>query len=648
MNMWSLFDKKGELKPLVFSNGKNQQDIVKEVVSEIKKGTKIVFIHGVCGSGKSSIALNVAKELGRASIIVPIKNLQRQYETDYMGNKYVLKNNGQRLKISMITGRNNHKCPFYEEKNTEISEASTREVNTSIYDIFKKREEEEERKKERKDFSCDNPVLPCKIEIKEKNIRFLKKYYFDNPEKRDNSILDLKSAKRMAVAPACPYWSPVFPSELKIGFDTNKIKYNSISKEQTIYLRKEGCPYYEQFRAYKEADVIIFNSRQYILETYLGRKPATDVEIIDECDEFLDNFAIEGSVNLTRLKNEVLSLFSNEPSKESLIKGMLDVVLEIIKEGVNSKDEEIIPLKKTKFYELIKIFTKNDCLELVDYDEDSYLEHCFEVCNEFKELIDDGYLSFYKDKKKGDILAKLVTINLEKVFNMLIEKNKAFVMMSGTIHSERILKEIFGIKDFKIIEAERENQGAITRVYTGLEKDFKFDNFFKGVVSRKDYLLALDKCVEMAKRPTVVQVNSFQDLPSEAEIFDFDIKYLISSERLVESQKNDKRGDNIHEFKLGKTKLLFTTRCNRGIDFPFETCNSVVITKFPYPNTQSLFWRILKKNKPLIFWEFYKDKAHRELLQRIYRSVRAKDDHIFLLSPDIRVLRSVIAGKSNI
>jgi Rad3-related DNA helicase len=143
-------------------------------------------------------------------------------------------------------------------------------------------------------------------------------------------------------------------------------------------------------------------------------------------------------------------------------------------------------------------------------------------------------------------------------------------------------------------------------------------------------------------------VNSFQDLPSESEIFDFDIKYLMSSEKLIESQKNDKKGENIYEFKLGKTKLLFTTRCNRGIDFPFQTCNSVVITKFPYPNTQSLFWKILKQDKPLIFWEFYNDKARRELLQRIYRSVRAKDDHIFLLSPDVRVLRSTIGGKSNI
>jgi hypothetical protein len=50
----------------------------------------------------------------------------------------------------------------------------------------------------------------------------------------------------------------------------------------------------------------------------------------------------------------------------------------------------------------------------------------------------------------------------------------------------------------------------------------------------------------------------------------------------------------------------------------------------------------MKKNKPEMFWEFYKDKAHRELLQKVYRSVRAPNDHVFLLSPDIRVLNSRI------
>ena len=173
-----------------------------------------------------------------------------------------------------------------------------------------------------------------------------------------------------------------------------------------------------------------------------------------------------------------------------------------------------------------------------------------------------------------------------------------------------------------------------------MEKDFKFDNFLSGKVSIQDYLKAFDKCVEKAKIPCIVQVSAFQDLPNPYEIKELGLKNLISSEELIEQQKADKEGKLVKDFKEGKMPILFTTRCNRGIDFPFETCNSVVISKFPYPNTQSLFWKILKKNKPAIFWDFYRDKAHRELLQRVYRSVRAANDHVFLLSPDIRVLNS--------
>ena len=91
-------------------------------------------------------------------------------------------------------------------------------------------------------------------------------------------------------------------------------------------------------------------------------------------------------------------------------------------------------------------------------------------------------------------------------------------------------------------------------------------------------------------------------------------------------------------FKKGKISVLFTTKCSRGIDFPGETCNSIVITRFPYPNISSIFWRILKKTRPQHFMSFYMDKAKRDLLQKIYRGLRSKDDKVELLSPDSRVL----------
>ena len=32
------------------------------------------------------------------------------------------------------------------------------------------------------------------------------------------------------------------------------------------------------------------------------------------------------------------------------------------------------------------------------------------------------------------------------------------------------------------------------------------------------------------------------------------------------------------------------------------------------------------------------DKARRELLQKVYRGLRSKNDRVYLLSPDVRVL----------
>src|SRR3989344_6883404 len=61
---WSLHEDKKELKPLAFSNGKSQEDIVRETVELIKEGRKIILLHGVCGTGKSAIALNIARALG--------------------------------------------------------------------------------------------------------------------------------------------------------------------------------------------------------------------------------------------------------------------------------------------------------------------------------------------------------------------------------------------------------------------------------------------------------------------------------------------------------------------------------------------------------------------------------------------------------
>ena len=100
-------------------------------------------------------------------------------------------------------------------------------------------------------------------------------------------------------------------------------------------------------------------------------------------------------------------------------------------------------------------------------------------------------------------------------------------------------------------------------------------------------------------------------------------------------------GSAISEFKSGNIKKLFSTKCSRGVDFPGKICNSVVFTKYPNPNVSDTFWKVLQKTHPNFYWDFYKDKAWREFLQRIYRALRSPNDHVKILSPDSRVLDAV-------
>lgn len=637
--MWSLYNEEKFLAPLKFSNGKTQEDIVNEILNSIKEGNKVIFVKGMCGTGKSAIALNVAKEIGRTSIVVPGKNLQRQYKKDYENKKYVLKEDGEKLKISVITGRKNHICKFLEDSKTAIPKV---EKNSILGDIF-------DRKRDDilgligKDLSADNRNLPCKIELNEKNWRRIKEYIKQNKDVNSEDYQSIDDVKRAAVAGACPYWCPVLPEkyEYRKNFPDQKKKTYKGLKDTTftIYNRKEGCSFYKQFESYLNSDVIVFNSQKYKLETAMNRKPLTEIEIIDECDEFLDSFSNNRIINIDRLQNALISIVGVSEKAEGEIREISEKVKEI-KRNMRIRElavyEQIVSVKETEIIDLLKIFMKP--LELIhEIEEDNYLIDVQETAWIFEDSINETYVIF--EKKEDNIFANIVTTNLAKRFREIVDKNKVFVLMSGTVHSDEVLREIFGLEKFKIIEAETEQLGNLDVVRTGLEFDCKYSNFSSGIASREKYLEALDKCVEEAKKPTIVHVNSFADLPSREEILKFDLKNLISSDELKETQENDKEGKLVEEFKEGERVVLFSTRVSRGVDFPGEQCNSIVFTKYPNPNVKEAFWKILNKIKPTHYWKFYKDKANRELYQKVYRGLRFLGDHIYLLSPDDRVLK---------
>ena len=657
---WSLYEGEKILEPLNFCSGKTQEDVVKEVLELIKNGEKIIFIHGVCGTGKSAIALNIARKLGKTSIVVPGKNLQSQYKKDYEENKYLLKDSAlqnidtqkfpqlkelskkrDKLKISIITGRNNHKCKFLEDCQIFLPKEK-REVNANLNDIFEFSEEEIEKKK-KQDLSADKYDLPCKIEIKEKNLKKIKEYLRKNSHVNENSFLTIKDVKRIPVASVCPYWSPVLPDkyELKspIFANAQKRSYAGLNNTNFIfYARKPGCKFYEQFHSFIDADVLVFNSLKYKLESALNRKPLTEVEIIDECDEFLDGFSNQRNINIDRLQNSLIHVFGSAEITEKVIKELNGIINQIkkdknIEEAVYS--DKIISLKETNIYDLLVTLLKSP--EFFDeVDDESYLFEVEETAKMFEDFMNETYLTF--NKKDKNLIASLVTTNLAKRFQEMVDKNKIIVLMSGTLHSDNVLQNIFGIKDYKIVEAETQQQGKIEIQKTGLEMDCKYSNFSNGKFSRKDYLIALSKCVEVAKKPALIHINAFVDLPTEKELEEFDIDNLISREKLIELQGEDKTGKLVEKFKKKQIDVLFTTRCARGIDFPGEECNSIIFTKYPNPNVQDAFWKILHKTKPQHYWAFYKDKARRELWQKVYRGLRFRQDHVYVLSPDSRVL----------
>lgn len=605
---WSLHRDGAKLAPLKFSNGKTQADVVDEVVQLIAQGKKVILIHGVCGTGKSAIALNIARRLGRASIVVPVKALQRQYEQDYMGRMWLVKADRTRMSIAMITGRENH--------DSLIKPGA----------------------------SCADPTLPDTVLITERNASLVREYYANNPLIEHKRELPLKVLRRISIAPANPYWSPIVASLYHLPLrDAVQKRYRGLhGQEFVFYHRKEGCSYYDQYQAYLDADIIIFNAAKFLIESALNRRPETAVDIIDEADEFLDNFSEEEEMNLTRLA----SYLSNLRLDLETASQARDTLLELLEleekraRALGVSEDRLYHSSETKLPKLLALLLASpDLVAEISLDDNMYANRALDVAETFRELLDSTYVTYRK--KENELLATLVTTNLAQKFAELAGKSKALVLMSGTLHSQEVLRDVFGIKEFVVVEAETKQPGTAEIHRTGKEINCSYASLSSGGKTREQYLEALDACLARAKRPVLVHVHAFSDLPTEAEKAAHALGHLISREQLLAAQAADKLGQQVTDFKEKKSDVLYSTRCRRGIDFPGAMCNSIVFTKYPNPNPKGVFWQVLAKNHADYYWEFYRDKARRDFLQRMYRALRSQDDHVFVLSPDTRVLESV-------
>ena len=89
-----------------------------------------------------------------------------------------------------------------------------------------------------------------------------------------STVVPTACAPRAAISSSATIFAALLPADIKSRTleDAAKKKYTTISgKEYALFHRKQGCKYCDQYTNYIDADVLIFNSRKYLIETAIGR-----------------------------------------------------------------------------------------------------------------------------------------------------------------------------------------------------------------------------------------------------------------------------------------------------------------------------------------------------------------------------------------
>jgi len=249
---WGLYLNGKLVPPLKYSNGKTQEDVIKEIVNAFYS-YDVVVLRGGVGTGKSAIAIHVTAIVGhgRGIIVVPTKSLEEQYVKDYGGGKYTVVVKGRMVSFKYIMGRHNYVCKY------------------------------------RRKCKANHPELPCTRRL---------------------TTPDGQKLRRIDVAKECPYWMPIVPEKhaqlyKHILNDVNyTYEYESVSGKRKIFVRDEPCSFYCQFLSYAGNNVILMNSAIWELETLNGRKPRVNIEVIDEADGWLDSLSFQRSISVRTIQ----------------------------------------------------------------------------------------------------------------------------------------------------------------------------------------------------------------------------------------------------------------------------------------------------------------------------------------------------------
>ncbi len=668
---WALYDKDGKYLNFLVWVGGNQKKCVEDIVKVFENKTydkegnelqKKVMLDSKCGSGKSAIVLHVVKELGRSIVIVPSKVLQEQYRKDWGGDggNYILKQNGEKLKIGTMFGRRNFGCRF--SKNT---------------------------------VDCDNGGLPCKRKLKKYESRYVvgsECPYFVGAPYHENIINQWKASDRL--------------DEIVGVLGCNDVRYYKTvnDKNYGLFVRDDigsVCNYYRQFYNYLDdvCDVIIMNKDKWKLENW--RKPIVDVECIDESDEFLnslnesqdiskltiermynektekeetDKLVIETS-NIDRKYKSKLAELTNEISKLQNTAGKYDIQLKFNEISLIQKVLESNEKKRQKainnLFELPKM--KDDILLLFDI-VTSYIEqHRFEIVKDDSGLIKK--IKEYVDRIKNinderdtenerieSVLQKVEIItkydekyvlsvsgdkdNEKLCYNipypdlilkdMLNRSCKKILFCSATRHSEYTERELFGLVYDSVIVGRRDQPGTleILKPKFGMIKAE-----YKVLQDEENYMMyhrILIYCVKALN----CRGNTLVLTPGKNYV-DHLVEYLKKENC---NYVYDFSGKEESWLRGKGNTVTISTRMKRGVDLRDDMCRVIIWTKFPLKNRsddyiKALFMRFNDDSKT---WKILNDMAILDAIQGVCRGLRHEKDTCTFATPDIKVFDCIM------
>ncbi|MFQ5975160.1 MAG: helicase C-terminal domain-containing protein [Candidatus Hydrothermarchaeales archaeon] len=435
-----------------------------------------------------------------------------------------------------------------------------------------------------------------------------------------------RETPRHKVAKRCPFWSPVYPYKVD-SLDCDTFKYESIGGTQFFHRREKGCGYYDQFENYLRSDILVFNNAKWYFETLMKRKPKADIEVFDEADLFLDSLTMKTFLSVRKVD---MLLKEAKTVRDSLVKEDAGKGTRILRMAENFKRSFSSFLEKRKdntpydFDEDADLILKAliNLLKTLDTDLSNSILLEMKRILEYKDMV-----SYYIDwfNPKVTFFIPQPEIILKEFLSNSAEKT---LFMSATLQSEDVLKNIFGLEDFGFVVGETKQPGKLYVKRVGREKTVTYPNW-KRDGFKEEYWKTLSKIIVTSKRPTLVQVHSFKYLPDDKRYPD-----IPSRKAILENNQEEE----LRSFVAGGKNLIFSTKTDRGIDLPDDTCRSIVLTKYPFPDLKDPVLRVMKKRmKDEPFWRYYRDIAKREFYQQMGRGLRSESDWLEVWSPDLKV-----------